>query len=85
MHLSLRYPQALITQMAQTAICNRHHSLDQQPCRWLLPSLDRLRGNELVNAIHGSAAFRSVDSSCFVAVMSTKVITAPSMTLSSLR
>jgi hypothetical protein len=44
----LRYTQALITQMSQTAVCNRHHSLDQQLCRWLLLSLDRLRGNELV-------------------------------------
>jgi CRP-like cAMP-binding protein len=48
MHLLLRYTQALITQMTQTAVCNRHHSLDQQLCRWLLLSLDRLRGNELV-------------------------------------
>jgi CRP-like cAMP-binding protein len=48
MHLMLRYTQALITQMAQTAVCNRHHSLDQQLCRWLLLSLDRLAGNELV-------------------------------------
>jgi CRP-like cAMP-binding protein len=48
MHLLLRYTQALITQMAQTAVCNRHHSLDQQLCRWLLLSLDRLNGNELV-------------------------------------
>jgi CRP-like cAMP-binding protein len=48
MHLFLRYTQALITQMAQTAVCNRHHSLDQQLCRWLLLSLDRLQGNELV-------------------------------------
>ncbi|MEX8493355.1 Crp/Fnr family transcriptional regulator [Sphaerotilus sp.] len=48
MHLLLRYTQALITQMAQTAACNRHHSLDQQLCRWLLLSLDRLQGNELV-------------------------------------
>ena len=48
MHLMLRYTQALITQMAQTAVCNRHHSLDQQLCRWLLLSLDRLSGNELV-------------------------------------
>jgi len=48
MHLMLRYTQALITQMAQTAVCNRHHSLDQQLCRWLLLSLDRLNGNELV-------------------------------------
>ena len=44
----LRYTQALITQMAQTAVCNRHHSLDQQLCRWLLLSLDRPHGNELV-------------------------------------
>ena len=44
----LRYTQALITQMAQTAVCNRHHSLDQQLCRWLLLSLDRLQGTELV-------------------------------------
>ena len=48
MHLLLRYTQALITQMAQTAVCNRHHSLDQQLCRWLLLSLDRLAGTELV-------------------------------------
>jgi len=48
MHLLLRYTQALITQMAQTAVCNRHHSLDQQLCRWLLLSLDRLNGNQLV-------------------------------------
>ena len=48
MHLLLRYTQALITQMAQTAVCNRHHSLDQQLCRWLLLSLDRLTGNDLV-------------------------------------
>jgi len=48
LHLLLRYTQALITQMAQTAVCNRHHSLDQQLCRWLLLSLDRLRDNELV-------------------------------------
>ncbi len=47
-HLALRYTQALITQMAQTAVCNRHHALDQQLCRWLLLSLDRLPGNELV-------------------------------------
>jgi len=46
--LLLRYTQALITQMAQTAVCNRHHTLDQQLCRWLLLSLDRLPGNELV-------------------------------------
>jgi len=48
LHLLLRYTQALITQMAQTAVCNRHHSLDQQLCRWLLLSLDRLNSNELV-------------------------------------
>ena len=48
MHLLLRYTQALITQMAQTAVCNRHHSLDQQLCRWLLLSLDRLQGADLV-------------------------------------
>ena len=48
MHLLLRYTQALITQMAQTAVCNRHHSVDQQLCRWLLLSLDRLSSNELV-------------------------------------
>lgn len=48
LHLLLRYTQALITQMAQTAVCNRHHSLDQQLCRWLLLSLDRLKGNDLV-------------------------------------
>jgi CRP-like cAMP-binding protein len=48
LHLLLRYTQALITQMAQTAVCNRHHSLDQQLCRWLLLSVDRLNGNDLV-------------------------------------
>ena len=48
LHLLLRYTQALITQMAQTAVCNRHHSLDQQLCRWLLLSLDRLPSNELL-------------------------------------
>jgi CRP-like cAMP-binding protein len=48
LHLLLRYTQALITQMAQTAVCNRHHSLDQQLCRWLLLSLDRLEGDDLV-------------------------------------
>jgi CRP-like cAMP-binding protein len=46
--LLLRYTQALLTQMAQTAVCNRHHSVDQQLCRWLLLSLDRLPANELV-------------------------------------
>jgi CRP-like cAMP-binding protein len=45
--LLLRYTQALITQMAQTAVCNRHHSVDQQLCRWLLLSLDRLAGPDL--------------------------------------
>ena len=48
LHVLLRYTQALITQMAQTAVCNRHHSLDQQLCRWLLLSLDRLPSGELV-------------------------------------
>jgi CRP-like cAMP-binding protein len=48
LHLLLRYTQALITQMAQTAVCNRHHSLDQQLCRWLLLSLDRLPSNQLI-------------------------------------
>jgi CRP-like cAMP-binding protein len=48
LHLLLRYTQALITQMSQTAACNRHHSLDQQLCRWLLLSLDRLDSNQLV-------------------------------------
>jgi CRP-like cAMP-binding protein len=47
LHLFLRYTQALITQMAQTAVCNRHHTIDQQLCRWLLLSLDRLPSNEL--------------------------------------
>ena len=47
-HLLLRYTQALLTQMAQTAVCNRHHSVDQQLCRWLLLSLDRLTSNELI-------------------------------------
>ncbi len=47
MQLLLRYTQALITQMAQTAVCNRHHSVDQQLCRWLLLSLDRLPSNQL--------------------------------------
>ena len=48
LHLLLRYTQALITQMAQTAACNRHHSLDQQLCRWLLLSMDRLKGCVLI-------------------------------------
>ncbi|MDO9002425.1 MAG: Crp/Fnr family transcriptional regulator [Aquabacterium sp.] len=47
LHLLLRYTQALITQMSQTAVCNRHHSLDQQLCRWLLLSLDRLPSNQI--------------------------------------
>ncbi len=47
MQLLLRYTQALLTQMAQTAVCNRHHLLDQQLCRWLLLSLDRIPGNQL--------------------------------------
>jgi CRP-like cAMP-binding protein len=46
-HILLRYTQALLTQMAQTAVCNRHHTLDQQLCRWLLLSLDRLPSSEL--------------------------------------
>jgi CRP-like cAMP-binding protein len=48
LHLLLRYTQALITQMSQTAVCNRHHSIDQQLCRWLLLSIDRLSNDELV-------------------------------------
>lgn len=47
-HLLLLYTQALLTQMAQTAVCNRHHTLDQQFCRWLLLSVDRLPSDELV-------------------------------------
>ncbi len=47
LHVLLRYTQSLITQMAQTAVCNRHHSVDQQLCRWLLLSLDRLASNQL--------------------------------------
>ena len=47
MHLLLRYTQALITQMTQTAVCNRHHSVEQQLCRWLLLSLDRLSSDAL--------------------------------------
>jgi CRP-like cAMP-binding protein len=46
--LMLRYTQSLLTQMAQTAVCNRHHSIEQQLCRWLLLSLDRLPGNQLL-------------------------------------
>lgn len=48
MRLMLRYTQALITQMSQTAVCNRHHSMEQQMCRWLLSTLDRLPSQELV-------------------------------------
>jgi CRP-like cAMP-binding protein len=47
LHLILLYTQSLITQMAQTAVCNRHHTIDQQLCRWLLISLDRLPSNQL--------------------------------------
>jgi CRP-like cAMP-binding protein len=47
MHLMLRYTQALITQMSQTAVCNRHHTVEQQLCRWLLLTIDRLPSNEL--------------------------------------
>jgi CRP-like cAMP-binding protein len=47
LHIVLRYSQSLLTQMAQTAVCNRHHSIDQQFCRWLLLSLDRLPSNKL--------------------------------------
>src|SRR6476660_9066481 len=46
--LLLRYTQALVTQMVQTAVCNRHHAVDQQFCRWLLLTLDRLRGSDIV-------------------------------------
>jgi CRP-like cAMP-binding protein len=48
LHLLLRFTQAMITQMAQTAVCNRHHSVDQQLCRWLLLSRDRLQDDELL-------------------------------------
>jgi CRP-like cAMP-binding protein len=48
LHILLRYTQSLLTQMAQTAVCNRHHSIDQQLCRWLLLSLDRLTSNKLM-------------------------------------
>jgi CRP-like cAMP-binding protein len=48
LHVLLRYTQALITQMAQTAVCNRHHSVDQQLCRWLLLALDRANSNKLI-------------------------------------
>jgi hypothetical protein len=47
-HLALLFTQAMICQTAQTAVCNQHHTLDQQMCRWLLMSMDRLHGNELV-------------------------------------
>jgi CRP-like cAMP-binding protein len=46
-HILLRYTQSLLTQMAQTAVCNRHHTIDQQLCRWLLLSLDRLQDNHI--------------------------------------
>jgi CRP-like cAMP-binding protein len=48
LHLLLRYTQALMTQMSQTAVCNRHHTLDKQLCRWLLLSLDRMEGSEVI-------------------------------------
>jgi CRP-like cAMP-binding protein len=48
LHLLLRYTQALITQMTQTAVCNRHHSIEQQLCRWLLMTLDRVPSGQLV-------------------------------------
>jgi len=48
MALLLRYTQALMTQISQTAVCNRHHSVEQQLCRWLLLTLDRLPTNELI-------------------------------------
>jgi CRP-like cAMP-binding protein len=48
MRLMLRYTQVLMTQISQTAVCNRHHSIDQQMCRWLLSTLDRLPSNELI-------------------------------------
>lgn len=48
LYLMLRYTQSLLTQMAQTAVCNRHHNIDQQLCRWLLLSLDRLQSNQLI-------------------------------------
>ncbi len=54
-HLLLRYTQAMITQLAQTAVCNRHHALDQQLCRWLLQTLDRMPGDEVV-ATHEAIA-----------------------------
>ena len=47
LHLLLRHTQALVTQMAQTVVCNRHHSLDHQLCRWLLLSIDRSKGMNL--------------------------------------
>ena len=47
-YLALRYTQTLITQMAQTSVCNRHHTLDQQLCRWLLLSFDRLESDQLI-------------------------------------
>ena len=63
MHLLLRYTQALITQMSQTAVCNRHHTLDKQLCRWLLMSLDRLRAGDDagVDCQHAGRAARRRD------------------------
>jgi CRP-like cAMP-binding protein len=60
LHLLLRYAQALIAQMAQTAVCNRHHSVDQQLCRWLLLCLDRLPGNEVPMTHEGIATLLGV-------------------------
>jgi CRP-like cAMP-binding protein len=62
LHLLLRYTQALMTQMVQTAACNKHHSLDQQFCRWLLLSLDRLRGIEMTMTPKLIAHMLGVDS-----------------------
>jgi hypothetical protein len=61
MHLLLRYTQALITQMSQTAVCNRHHSIDQQLCRWLLLSLDRLTGRRKLLAEIGRTMCSALD------------------------
>ena len=60
LHLLLRYTQALLTQMAQTAVCNRHHSLDQQLCRWLLLSLDRIDSPQLSMTLELIANMRDV-------------------------
>jgi len=62
LHLLLRYTQALMTQMVQTAACNKHHSLDQQFCRWLLLSLDRLQGTEMIMTQNLIAHMLGVDS-----------------------